>query len=271
MGKRKRNKRKNKKLKGGEKGKMGWSSYQNEKPKSIPPRVFINYLAKQSLDLYIDCCGDEISGLGRVEKIGSKFLITEILLLPQECTGSSTDLDEKALDEFILSELEAERNIDDMKVWWHSHVHMGAFWSGTDTDTIEKFKNGWFISIVGNKKGEYKTRLDLFEPIRYTFDEIPLELAVPPAGELKATIQAEITEKVKKKQWTGYNNTYTPGKPTPRVRQWDCATGKWMVPFRVYKGDQWVEYLLTEEEWEKRETANRVTKDEDRDLYGCFY
>jgi hypothetical protein len=86
------------------------------------------------------------------------------------------------------------------RLWWHSHVNFQAFWSGTDTDTIDDFdteedKGNWFLSIVGNKKGEYKTRLDVFKPFRYTFEELPVELEID--EELDKEIDEEMRAKIK--------------------------------------------------------------------------
>lgn len=39
--------------------------------------------------------------------------------------------------------------------WWHSHVNMGVFWSGTDMDTIRQIgSQGFVVATVFNKKNE---------------------------------------------------------------------------------------------------------------------
>ena len=200
------------------------------------PVVFITLEAKQKLDLYLELGDEEISGLGRVKKLNNCFLIHDIMLFAQECSASSTELDSKALDEFLLTEIENGREVEDCKLWWHSHVNMGTFWSGTDDDTIEKFRNGWCLSIVGNKSLAYRTRIDLFEPFRYTFDNVRLETILPASDDLKTLIEAEIKEKVKVKTWSGggYNSPYFKGygydeddNYTSYVSVWDSKTGKW--------------------------------------------
>jgi hypothetical protein len=49
--------------------------------------------------------------------------------------------------------------------WGHSHVNMGVFWSGQDEECIESFLNftgtGVLASVVYNKKGEWKARVDV--------------------------------------------------------------------------------------------------------------
>ena len=128
---------KNKK-KGGKKLKT-MNTWQN-KENSLPV-IYITFEAKNKLDLYIECCDEEINGLGRVEKTGNKLIINEIILLPQEVTSSSAETDNKALDEFILSEIENGGNVENLKMQWHSHVNMTTFWSEEDKQTIEKFRN----------------------------------------------------------------------------------------------------------------------------------
>lgn len=243
---RKRNKDGKNKKKGEKKPKMEvWTS--GKKPDNPLPIIQIDLLAKQKLDLYIKHCEDEISGLGRVIRHNGRLIITEIILLKQECSSSSSDLDEKELDEFVLTEIEQGRPIEDLKLWWHSHVNMSAFWSSTDTGTIEKLKNGWCLSIVGNKRGEYKTRVDLFEPFRYCFDDLLLEVIAPINPVLEDFIKTEIEEKVSKVTYASggnFRSTYytVDGYDYIRYNQglsqwegvkktWDCVTKKWIETF----------------------------------------
>jgi len=209
------------------------------------PTIYIDFMAKNKLDLYIGCCDEEISGLGKVEKVNGKFFIKDIILLPQEVTSSSTDLDEKALDEFTLEMIEKGESLLNYKLWWHSHVNMSTFWSGTDTGTIEKFRNGWFLSIVGNKSGSYKTRLDLFDPFRYHFDDLDLSVIVPPIPEMKEMIEAEIKEKVKRKVYSP--TTWGSGC----TRSWDFETKCWTEERIDPVTKQKVKVPISVNEWRK--------------------
>lgn len=164
-----------------------------------PPRVLITPEAKQRLDMYISLCNEEISGLGRVSRFGNDFLIEEVLLFSQEVTAGSTDLEEEDVSNFLLESVQAGLDPANLKLWWHSHVNGGCFWSGTDEGTAGRFANGWMISVVGNKRGEYKVRIDLYEPVRITVDELDLQVYQAENFELRTRIQAEIAQKVRRK------------------------------------------------------------------------
>jgi len=182
---------------------------------SSVPRVFITPQAKQRLDLYIQLCPDEISGLGRVERLGEDFLITEVFLFKQRATGASTELSEKDIAEWLTDLVRQGKDPSKIKLWWHSHASMGAYWSSTDEKTISScFATDWMISLVGNKRGEYCVRLDIYKPIRLTLDGLPLEVYWPEDKELKAEVEKEIREKVKR-GFTLFRSFYDYGYPYP--------------------------------------------------------
>jgi hypothetical protein len=111
-----------------------------------------------------------------------------------------------------------------VKVWWHSHGNGACFWSGIDSSTIELFNNSWMVSIVGNRLGDYKARVDIYEPVRVSVDELPLEVHIPelePDPGLELAIVDEINKKVRVKKWVyrGYQGS------------------KWV--YRGYQGSKW--------------------------------
>jgi proteasome lid subunit RPN8/RPN11 len=179
---------------------------------SSVPRVFITLQAKQRLDLYIQLCPDEISGLGRVERLGEDFLITEVFLFKQRVSGASTELSEKDIAEWLTDLVRQGKDPSKIKLWWHSHASMGTYWSSTDEKTISRFATDWMISLVGNKRGEYCVRLDIYKPIRLTLDGLPLEVYWPEDKELKAEVEKEIREKVKR-GFTLFRSFYDYGYP----------------------------------------------------------
>jgi len=162
------------------------------------PTVFITPSAKQKLDLYIELAEGEISGLGTVTRLGNDFLMTEVHLLEQECTGASTELSSEDVSKFLLQAVRAGLDPATIKLWWHSHASMGVFWSGTDESTAGKFGNGWMLSLVGNRRGEYLCRLDLYEPIRLTLDGLEFSVRFEPDAGLRSAIEAEVEAKVKR-------------------------------------------------------------------------
>jgi len=163
------------------------------------PIVMIMPKAKEKLDLYIGLCNDEISGLGDVIREENVFLIKDVMLFSQEVTPGSTDLENEAISNFMVEAIQAGLDPVNLRLWWHSHVNGGCFWSGTDEDTVDRFKNDWFVSIVGNKKGEYMARVDIYEPFRVAIDELPIKIFNARNKKLKDQITAEIAKKVKKK------------------------------------------------------------------------
>ena len=171
------------------------------------PRIFISTEAKQKLDLYIALCPEEISGLGQVIHKDGVFLIRDVLLFEQEVSATSTVLDGEGLDEFLRKAMETGQDLTTTKLWWHSHVNGGCFWSHTDDQTMERFRNGWMIAIVGNKRKEYLARIDLYEPVRLTIDGLTIEMYHPPDVELEKALKKEVQQKVKTIK-VGYIHTH---------------------------------------------------------------
>jgi hypothetical protein len=181
-------------------------------------KVIITPEAKQRLELYTEFAKDEVSGLGRAYVFDGNIYVDEVYLLKQECSSSDTELDPQALAEFITQLVAAEEAPEEIKLWWHSHANMGVFWSPTDEGTAGKFGNGWMLSLVVNKKGEYKCRLDVYEPVHLTLDNVVMEVGLPHATkEFREALKKEVEEKVRTKayQWTeiGGRGYYAPGFP----------------------------------------------------------
>lgn len=152
--------------------------------------------AYNEMSAYIKYAKDEISGLGEVKKNGNCFTVEKIHLFKQIVTSCSTDLSGDAVHEMLYAALAGNVEPANLRLWWHSHVNMSTFWSGTDTATINEFSAPWMISIVGNKKGSMLCRFDLYEPIRLNIDEIPLQIEEKVDPELEARVREEIATKV---------------------------------------------------------------------------
>lgn len=109
----------------------------------------------QKLMYWIDKAPGEISGLGKLKLENGTFCVLDVVLLKQENSAASTDLDPADVAK-AMYELRQHEGM--LNFWWHSHVHMGVFWSGTDIDTIREIgKNGFVLSTVFNKKRELLT------------------------------------------------------------------------------------------------------------------
>lgn len=119
-------------------------------------RVYITPQVHAEIMYYVNKSHIEISGLGRIQKTtNGDMVVTKIYLLKQENAAASTDICEEAVAQMLF---ETREDKGDLNFWWHSHVDMNTFWSGTDMATIKQFgKKGYLLSTVFNKKGEHRT------------------------------------------------------------------------------------------------------------------
>jgi len=93
------------------------------------------------------------------------FVMSHPTILEQTISGGQCDLDKEALALYYNNSF-AKHGSNIRFVWWHSHHTMAAFWSGTDTATIEGTASADFtVSLVINLKEEYKLRVQYFEPV----------------------------------------------------------------------------------------------------------
>ena len=101
----------------------------------------------------------EVSGFGKVtyDEAAKTITVTNVYLIEQEVGAAHTDIDAKALGKLLYK---THKVPGDLRFWWHSHVNMNTFWSGTDTDTIRDLaKPGWIVATVFNKKHELRSAL----------------------------------------------------------------------------------------------------------------
>ena len=164
------------------------------------PRVLIAPQALQRLKLYIDLCPFEVSGLGTVEPSREDLLVTNLFLIRQRASDSDTELDPQAVAEYLLQTVREGKDPAALRVWWHSHAEADVTWSDTDERTIAGLQIEQLVSIVGNKRHQFRCRLDHFSPRRVTADGLPL-LPGPDGrpsdeGTLRQQVLAELREKV---------------------------------------------------------------------------
>jgi proteasome lid subunit RPN8/RPN11 len=167
-------------------------------------KVKIDLPVLERIRHYVALAPGEVSALGIVQRDDEDLVVTELFLPRQVCSAASTDMDPSDVAK-IMVDLEAQ-GIDarTVRLWLHSHADMNCFWSGTDTETIAGLCNdGFVLSIVTNKKGAMLARVDVFQPIRFMIDKVPVEPLLPDFG-LRDACKAEIEARV--------------GKPLPPVQ-----------------------------------------------------
>lgn len=156
--------------------------------------------------LYARAAEGEVSGFCEVERKDGDFILTSCMILEQECTGTTTDLDMDAVGKFFNQLLVDGVDQTKFRCWWHSHANMKVFYSGTDVETANGLLKDWgdyFVGITINKEGEIYSRLaflnpvpiTIIEPLTYVIDEVP--------AELETAIKEEVKAKVKEKVWGG--------------------------------------------------------------------
>ncbi len=154
-------------------------------------RVRIDADAMERIWHWTDLATGEFSCLGTVTE---DMLVGGVQLFDQICTAASTELDQEALAKFLVTH-PAPQNV---RAWVHSHARLGVFWSQQDEACIEGLANdACLISIVVNKKREFKARIDVWQPFRLTFDDLPLEIRLPDQnlrGECERLFNAHVVE-----------------------------------------------------------------------------
>lgn len=160
----------------------------------------------------------EVSGLGKIERINGVLRVTSAILLKQENTSVTTDIEAAAIGKAMFELKDAPGQLN---WWWHSHVNMDVFWSGTDLDTIHKIgANGWFLSTVFNKKQEMKTAYyqkgNDFLPGLFV-DDIHTSTVFTYDAEREAQWDKEFTDKVTEKKFSSFWNTPTTGRSSAAI------------------------------------------------------
>lgn len=167
--------------------------------------LYIDPIALRKIQYWADAADGEVSGLGIVEEQeDGNMLVTEAFILEQECTAADTELDPEAISKLMTDIIKDGKDPGKLKFWWHSHVNMGVFWSGTDDDCAETLSTEYAFSLVVNKHKDRRVRLDLYKPFRITVDHVRLVEMAEEDEDLKKRCEEDVKEKVKKKSWS-YN------------------------------------------------------------------
>ena len=150
----------------------------------------------------------EIGGMmiAKLDKDGD-WILQDPVILKQETAGSNCTLDKTALADYYI-EMTHKYGRDIQCVWGHSHANMGAFWSGTDTNTMKEYASGqWSMFLVVNVKGEYKFRVQIWAPIE-AGEDIDLEFVNAPDDTIPKNIIEEVNAKCSEETYTTYGNSW---------------------------------------------------------------
>ena len=143
----------------------------------------------------------EVSGWALVKLVKGAFHVYKAFLPEQVSSAGLTTIKPEAtarLYESLQTRHGMERYMEmagDLKCWWHSHVDMGVFWSGTDDHQARRNaeNNGdWGLSIVVNKRGEYRCRVDFVDPVKVMLDGLKIKLVSNTGMESKRNYKSDI-------------------------------------------------------------------------------
>ncbi len=114
-------------------------------------------------------CDVEISGLAKVEKSGSQYVIyDEPIIFKQACCISRTTFDETAYmlwqEKMVIDGTHEE--IQKARLWWHSHVWAPVGFSDRDENTLDLMGQDfdWWLALVVNKRYQAYMELREYKP-----------------------------------------------------------------------------------------------------------
>jgi hypothetical protein len=162
-------------------------------------KLKITDLAYLKLKYFTKNVDTEISGLGKIRELEDCLEVYDIELFEQTVNYASSDLNPESLLKFLFDKASKKESVKDYKVWWHSHSRMESYFSPIDETTINRSTEfPYLISIVTNKRGDNRARLDFFQPLRLTLP-LEVEITVKDSINIEKQCQTEISEKVKRR------------------------------------------------------------------------
>ena len=168
-------------------------------------KIILTKKAQLKLKYFVELAEGEISGVGKSRFEGENIIMEDVIIFKQECSSARTILDDEAQAKFMYEMIKADEVVEDWNIWWHSHASMAVFWSATDDATVKAHSGqDYLISLVTNKAGEFKARVDSFAITRpfnikvFSTTDIPVEQYVEEDEELYMACIEEVATKVTK-------------------------------------------------------------------------
>lgn len=226
------------------------------------PVLWIDRDAFDKIMEYINLCPVEINGFGYLTRHNSRSLVLaspdDVFITDQVVTLGSADVDASTVG-IAMDRAAAEERSQDLRLQWHSHVNGPAYFSGTDTRTIDSYGEAgsqWMVSMVLNKRGEFSARLDMYAPLR---SAVELQvMTLPYKSAFHDQCRNDMESKVKKK-------IMRPTKPGFKGRGGFSDRAKGVVANRFGVGQ------TTDDIDDEFESLTREDSDEpEYDLVGIF-
>ena len=142
---------------------------------------------------------DEVLGLLVVEegKNGKGLTVTDIII-PEQTIGCASC--EMVIGETISQKEIPTELVPKIKGWWHSHKHMGAFFSVTDDTTLENWAYAlpYAIGVVVSLPNTIKAFLQYGKPYLTKQIEMDVKVNFPDNNTLRSQLEQELDQKIKK-------------------------------------------------------------------------
>lgn len=209
---------------------------------------------------YIDAVDGEISGMGEVAVVDGVYIVRDIWLLKQECTGASTSIDAVSLADLRAEVFAQGKAKDGFQLWWHSHANMDTFWSGTDKATMQMFMQDidWMLFVVANKKRSVRARLEFKTPlIKFAYEDLPVSVVSAETVD-KASVDEEVKRKVKDKSygWQDHGYGRRTYSPTPMRTDWVDTDDPSLIGSPADRGEKyWSSLTRAEKRMTRRYTG----------------
>lgn len=184
--------------------------------------VLFTEMAWQKMQTLIREFDKEVAWHGVAERCEEKdtYLISDILVYPQEVTGSTVTTDQNEYEMWLMKQEDDVFN--NIRMQGHSHVNMSTSPSSVDLNLYEGIlsqldKDMFYIFMIYNKRGEKTVKLyDLKENI--LFETADVTVAVKEVGDLSGFLEEAKALVVTKTYSYGvgarpYGNSY-PGYPS---------------------------------------------------------
>lgn len=162
----------------------------------------------------------EVAWHGTVERADDdKFIITDIIVYPQEVTGATVNTDQEEYQKWTMTLDDACFNA--MRMQGHSHVNMGTSPSSVDTNHQQQILaqlkgNDYYIFMIFNKRLEHTIKIyDYANNVMY--EDKDIVVGVADEGFDDAAFLKEADKAVKRKTYTAasvqdtYPGSYTGG------------------------------------------------------------
>ena len=186
--------------------------------------------AWQKIAAYVDNCPYEIGGLGQVICDGEDFIVSDVEIFTQKVTAAHVDMTAETLAVFQTEKIKARQSLVNYKFWWHSHAKMDAFFSGTDTNTIDESgaEFPWLVSFVTNHAHKKIARLDIYQPV-HVHCALDIEIIEDANQAIIDACKADIAARVTMPTYSGYTGGYfgkyyppsTPKRDTTKLSKKD--------------------------------------------------